>query len=173
MVSREMSMVKSYCYCDGSVEALSELLLQLIPKGAEFISQQVVHHHQLQGLVINFVQTLLTILSAQFQRIAPVMDRPSQFTASSSRCFSRESLSSSTYSMHNLESGSLQITTGSQLGDHSSASLRSSEVSDDREDDDFTSIDLEAENRHNLQRQMVHVFIYAYTWSIAAHTPLE
>lgn len=148
-------------------------MLQLIPKAAEFISQQAVYHHQLQGLVINFVQTLLTILSAQFQRIAPVMDRPSQFTASSSRCFSRESLSSSTYSMHNLESGSLQMTTSSQLGDRSSMSLRSSEVSDDREDDDLTSVDLETESRRNLQRQMVHVFVYAYTWSIAAHTPLE
>ena len=148
-------------------------MLQLIPKAAEFISQQAVHHHQLQGLVIKFVQTLLTILSAQFQRIAPVMDRPSQFTASSSRCFSRESLSSSTYSMHNLESGSLQMTTSSQLGDRSSTSLRSSEVSDDREDDDLTSVDLETESRRNLQRQMVHVFVYAYTWSIAAHTPLE
>lgn len=148
-------------------------MLQLIPKAAEFISQQAIHHHQLQGLVINFVQTLLTILSAQFQRIAPVMDRPSQFTASSSRCFSRESLSSSTYSMHNLESGSLQMTTSSQLGDRSSTSLRSSEVSDDREDDDLTSVDLETESRRNLQRQMVHVFVYAYTWSIAAHTPLE
>ena len=148
-------------------------MLQLIPKATEFISQQAVYHHQLQGLVINFVQTLLTILSAQFQRIAPVMDRPSQFTASSSRCFSRESLSSSTYSMHNLESGSLQMTTSSQLGDRSSMSLRSSEVSDDREDDDLTSVDLETESRRNLQRQMVHVFVYAYTWSIAAHTPLE
>jgi len=117
-------------------------------------------------------QTLLTLLSAQFQRIAPVVDRPGQFTASSSRCFSRESLSSSTYSIHNLESGSLQITTSSQLADRSSTSLRSSEVSDDREDD-LTSVDLETESRRNLQRQMVHVFVYAYTWSIAAHTSLE
>lgn len=146
-------------------------MLQLIPKGAEFISQHSVY--QQQGLAINFVRTLLTILSAQFQRIAPVMDRPSQFTASSSRCFSRESLSSSTYSMHNLESGSLQMTTSSQLGDRSSTSLKSSEVSDDRGDDDLTSVDLETESRRNLQRQMVHVFVYAYTWSIAAHTSLE
>ena len=102
------------------------------------------------------------------------MDRPSQFTASSSRCFSRESLSSSTYSMHNLESGSLQMTaTSSQLADRSSTSLKSSEISDDRDDDDLTSVDLESESRRNLQRQMVHVFVYAYTWSIAAHTSLE
>ena len=150
---------------------MSELLLQLIPKGAEFIAQHSVD--QKQGLATNLVQTILTLLSAQFQRIAPVMDRPSQFTASSSRCFSRESISSSTYSMHNLESGSLQMTTSSQLGDRSSTSIKSSEVSDDREDDDLTSVDLEAESRHNLQRQMVHVFIYAYTWSIAAHTSLQ
>ena len=156
-----------------SVDALSELLLQLIPQGADFLGQHSVC--QKQGLTINFVQTLLTILSAQFQRIAPVMDRPAQFTASSSRCFSRESLTSSTFSMHNLESGSLQMTTSSQLGDRSSASLKSSEVSDDRDDDDddLTSIDLESESRRNLQRQMVHVFVYAYTWSIAAHTSLE
>lgn len=74
--------------------------------------------------------------------------------------------------MHNLESSSLQMTTSSQLGDRSSTSLKSSEVSDDREDD-LTSVDLETESRHNLQRQMVHVFVYAYVWSIAAHTPLE
>lgn len=156
------------------MEALSELLFQLIPKGVEFISQHGTC--QQQGVAINFVQTLLKILSAQFQRIAPVMDRPSQFTASSSRCFSRESLSSSTYSMHNLESGSLQMTTtSSQLADHSSASLKSSEMSDDRDDDDddLTSVDLETESRRNLQRQMVHVFVYAYTWSIAAHTSIE
>lgn len=156
-----------------SVDALSELLLQLIPQGAEFISQHSISQQQ-EGLTINFVRTLLTILSAQFQRIAPVMDRPAQFTASSSRCFSRESLTSSTFSMHNLDSGSLQMTTSSQLGDRSSASLKSSEVSDDRDDDDdLTSIDLESESRRNLQRQMVHVFVYAYTWSIAAHTSLE
>lgn len=154
-----------------SVDALSELLLQLIPKGIEFVSQH--SPFQQHGLAVNLVQTLLTILSAQFQRIAPVMDRPSQFTASSSRCFSRESLSGSTYSMHNLESGSLQMTTSSQLGDRSSSSIKSSEVSEDRDEDDLISVDLEAESQRNLQKQMVHVFIYAYTWSIAAHTSLE
>ena len=65
------------------------------------------------------------------------------------------------------------MTTSSQLGDRSSASLKSSEVSDDREDDDLTSFDLEIESRRNLQRQMVHVFVYAYTWSIASHTSLR
>ena len=76
--------------------------------------------------------------------------------------------------MHNLESGSLQMTTSSQLGYRSSASLKSSEVGDDRDDDDdLISIDLETESQRNLQRQMVHVFVYAYTWSIAAHTSLE
>lgn len=146
-------------------------MLQLIPKGAQFVSEHCTCEQQ--RLTVHLVRTLLTILSAQFQRIAPVMDRPSQFTASSSRCFSRESLSSSTYSMHNLESaGSVQMTTSSQLADRSSTSLKSSEVSDDREDD-LTSVDLETETQRNLQRQMVHVFVYAFTWSIAALTSLK
>ena len=75
--------------------------------------------------------------------------------------------------MHNLESaGSVQMTTSSQLADRSSTSLKSSEVSDDREDD-LTSVDLETETQRNLQRQMVHVFVYAFTWSIAALTSLK
>jgi len=155
------------------VDALSELLSQLIPTGAHFITEHNNISHN--DATIRLVVTLLTMLSAQFQRIAPVMDRPSQFTASSSRCFSRESLSSSTYSMQNLESGSIQMTTSSQLADRSSASFRSSEASDDHEDDDddLLSVDLEAETRRNLQQQMTHVFIYAYAWSLAAYSSIQ
>ena len=155
-----------------SVEALSELLSQLIPTGAHFITEHSNISHD--DVTIKLVVTLLAMLSAQFQRIAPVMDRPSQFTASSSRCFSRESLSSSTYSMQNLESGSIQMRTSSQLADRSSASFRSSEASDDHEDDDdLVSVDLEAETRRNLQQQMTHVFVYAYAWSLAAHSSIQ
>ena len=76
--------------------------------------------------------------------------------------------------MHNLESGSIQMTASSQLADRSSASIRSSEASDDRDDDDdLVSVDLEAETRRNLQRQMTHVFTYAYTWSLAAHSSTQ
>lgn len=155
-----------------------ELLLQLVPTGAQFITQHNNSSSSSSDVTIKLVVTLLAILNAQLQRIAPVMDRPTQFTASSSRCFSRESLSSSTYSMQNsmqnLESGSIHMTASSQLADHSSVSFRSSEVSDEHEDDDdLVSVDLEAETRRNLQQQMTHIFIYGYVWSLAAHSSIQ